>query len=741
MVPTVTAWLRRLRPGQRQKYRPGTREHARRRLRLQVVASLLCLAIPLALLLSRVYAHLEREVFYQYRASAEEVVNYINQRLTEILHTEDNRAFDEYSFLKVAANPLLQGTTVTTSPLSALPPSSTVPGIIGYFQIGPDGSLHSPVLPELDDLELSANAERFGFSAAELEKRLALRHRLEQLLLHGTPVTQQASPRPAPVPASPLPAPTDPSEGAAREAAPAPGRGAFVDADAASSEAEGRSGRGRRDAGTATAPPATLDEALPQSSAVQKSTGLKSPPYRERRKEQVALPEQSTPSQVQGALERLKTLPPAAASRPVSRDTAAQEVAAAAAALQGRQQGAVKILTFESEVDPFQFTVLRSGPLVFFRKAWRHNLRYIQGFVADPGVFLQQLVETSVSDTTIAQLAALTVHYKGLQLLTVPATPPSRTASAANPVQPLYRASLDTPLEAVDLAFSVTTVPRSTGATVVDLLVLVLALVLSVGHYGLYRVGMQHIELAAQRSDFVAAVSHELKTPLTSIRMYGEMLRAGWVTDEGRRQSYYDFIFFESERLSRLITNVLQLARLTNQDTPLALQAYSLCQLLHLVRSPVSTLAEAAGFTLAFIEPEPPGQGETSTVLAEADAFVQICINLVDNAIKFSAHAAPPRIDIGWRLVTGRSSHAVFFVRDYGPGVARDQMQRIFQLFYRGENELTRHTQGTGIGLALVKALAAQMQARVELQNCHPGAEFRIVLPLLRQDAARPGGC
>jgi signal transduction histidine kinase len=282
-------------------------------------------------------------------------------------------------------------------------------------------------------------------------------------------------------------------------------------------------------------------------------------------------------------------------------------------------------------------------------------------------------------------------------------------------------------------------VPRSAGATVVDLLVLVLALVLCVGHYGMYRVGMQHIALAAQRSDFVAAVSHELKTPLTSIRMYGEMLRAGWVTDEGRRQSYYDFIFFESERLSRLITNVLQLARLTNQDVPVALQAYSLCQLLDLVRSKVSTLAEVAGFALEFVEPEIPSQGETYTVLAEADAFVQICINLVDNAIKFSANAAQQRIDIGLRLVTGRSPHAVFFVRDYGTGVARDRIQRIFQLFYRGENELTCHTKGTGIGLALVRALAAQMHARVELQNCDPGAGFAFCSPWCAQPQRTPG--
>jgi signal transduction histidine kinase len=306
--------------------------------------------------------------------------------------------------------------------------------------------------------------------------------------------------------------------------------------------------------------------------------------------------------------------------------------------------------------------------------------------------------------------------------------------------QPIYRARLETPLDGVELVFSVAHLPRSTSATVVDLLALALGLVLVAGHYGLYRVGMQHIALAAQRSDFVSAVSHELKTPLTSIRMYGEMLRAGWITDDTRRQSYYDFIFFESERLSRLIANVLQLARLTNHDAPLTLQDYSLRQLLDLVRSKVSTQVEAASFALQIVEPADAHGLDAYTGLAEEDAFVQIFINLVDNAIKFSAHAEPKRLEVGLRLALGRPPQAVFFVRDYGPGVARDQMQRIFQLFYRGENELTRQTQGTGIGLALVKALAAKMQARVEVQNHNPGAEFRLLLPVVCGDVGPMSG-
>jgi len=119
-------------------------------------------ALPLALLLSRVYQNLAQEVFYQYRSTAEEVVKQVNQRLADILQGEELRPFDEYSFLKVTANPLFKNSAIVASPLSELPPQSAVPGVIGYFQINPDGSLNSPVLPDLDEAELSANAERLG---------------------------------------------------------------------------------------------------------------------------------------------------------------------------------------------------------------------------------------------------------------------------------------------------------------------------------------------------------------------------------------------------------------------------------------------------------------------------------------------------------------------------------------------------------------------------------------------------
>jgi signal transduction histidine kinase len=96
----------------------------------------------------------------------------------------------------------------------------------------------------------------------------------------------------------------------------------------------------------------------------------------------------------------------------------------------------------------------------------------------------------------------------------------------------------------------------------------------------------------------------------------------------------------------------------------------------------------------------------------------------VDNAIKFAAKAQKKEIDIGYHLQ--RDDTVAFTVRDYGPGVPRDQMKKIFKLFYRSENELTRDTVGTGIGLALVHQLTLAMQGQVSVVNKAPGAEFRV---------------
>jgi signal transduction histidine kinase len=288
----------------------------------------------------------------------------------------------------------------------------------------------------------------------------------------------------------------------------------------------------------------------------------------------------------------------------------------------------------------------------------------------------------------------------------------------------LYRASLSAPLEAIELIYSIRTLPAGPGASILAWVTIILAIVFTGGFLALYRLGLSQIRLARQQQDFVSAVSHELKTPLTSIRMYGEMLKEGWA-DEDKRQSYYEFIHDESERLTRLISNVLQLAKITRNEPHFHLKREKVAELLSNIESKISNQAERAGFTLTFSREE--GAAE-SMVHLDADCFTQIVINLVDNAIKFSKNAEKKAIDISCGI--SRDKVVVFSVRDYGPGVPKDQLKKIFGLFYRSESELTRETVGTGIGLAIVHQLTLAMSGSLDVINRNPGAEFRVSFPV-----------
>ena len=114
-------------------------------------------------------------------------------------------------------------------------------------------------------------------------------------------------------------------------------------------------------------------------------------------------------------------------------------------------------------------------------------------------------------------------------------------------------------------------------------------------------------------------------------------------------------------------------------------------------------------------------------VQVDEDFLTQILINLVDNAIKFSRDSERREVLIG--CVRERGGELRISVRDFGPGIPAGQMKKIFRLFYRAGDELTRETVGTGIGLALVRQLALAMYGRVDLVNREPGAEFRVFLP------------
>jgi signal transduction histidine kinase len=382
----------------------------------------------------------------------------------------------------------------------------------------------------------------------------------------------------------------------------------------------------------------------------------------------------------------------------------------------------VRVRTFESEIDPFEISLLDSGHFVLFRKVWRDGQRYIQGALIEAQPFLDSMIEVAFRETLLSRTSDLIAAYHGDIIAAYGGIDADAYLSSTSELTGtlLYQRRLSAPLGELELIFSVRQLPVAPGGRLITWIGLVLVVVLCGGFYLVYRVGLRQIALVEQQQVFVSAVSHELKTPLTSIRMYAEMLREGWASED-KKATYYGFIHDESERLSRLISNVLQIARMTRNDVRPDLKRLTVSELMDGMQSKIASQVERAGFTLNLSCEE----AVEATVLAvDADFFAQIMINLVDNATKFARKADIKTIDIACRQTSNGA--VVVTVRDYGPGIPKDQMKKIFMLFYRAGNEMTRESVGTGIGLALVRQLAASMNAEVDAVNKDPGAEISL---------------
>lgn len=246
-----------------------------------------------------------------------------------------------------------------------------------------------------------------------------------------------------------------------------------------------------------------------------------------------------------------------------------------------------------------------------------------------------------------------------------------------------------------------------------------LVLAVTIAGFAALVVGLgQALRFTRRRQDFVAAVTHELKTPLTAIRLHGEMLRDGLVPAE-KQAGYHGTIVAECERLSRLVGNVLDLARLERGGLQPRIVIGDPADCLREALRIVEPHLRDRGFEVDLVLPDQP-----SSARFDRDALVQVVLNLIDNAVKFSGDrreitlvldsvADRPRVRLG----------------DRGPGVADGDLPRIFAPFWRGGRELTRQTSGTGIGLALVRGLVQAMGGEVSARNREGGGlEVAVVL-------------
>jgi signal transduction histidine kinase len=237
------------------------------------------------------------------------------------------------------------------------------------------------------------------------------------------------------------------------------------------------------------------------------------------------------------------------------------------------------------------------------------------------------------------------------------------------------------------------------------------------------------VALAAKKDEFISAVSHELRTPLTSIRMYAEMLEKNWVKSADKLTGYYRTMRQESERLSRLVENVLDFARLQKGRKRYTFELGDIDACVAAVVEMMRPYAEQRGFVIqAHLEP----LGETSF---DRDAVTQIVVNLIDNAVKYAAGAADKTISIRTR---GAADYTIIEVEDHGPGIPHRQRKKVFEQFYRyGPAPAGREpgsarspTTGTGLGLTLVKRFAEAHGGYVEILSAEPaGVILRVALP------------
>lgn len=210
------------------------------------------------------------------------------------------------------------------------------------------------------------------------------------------------------------------------------------------------------------------------------------------------------------------------------------------------------------------------------------------------------------------------------------------------------------------------------------------------------------------KSELMANVSHELKTPLSVVRMFSDMLRSNRVPSEERRHEYLDIICRESERLTSLIDNVLDFSALERGRGPYRLKRGDLNEAVGRALDAFRYRGEQDGVEIQLHKPDtlPP-------VLIDQEAIALAVINLLDNAIKYGGQT-PVELE----LRRGRSSVDIA-VRDHGPGIPSDSLGRVFERFYRGPQ--SGATRGSGIGLSLVQHIAQAHGGRAWARNAPGG--------------------
>jgi signal transduction histidine kinase len=242
------------------------------------------------------------------------------------------------------------------------------------------------------------------------------------------------------------------------------------------------------------------------------------------------------------------------------------------------------------------------------------------------------------------------------------------------------------------------------------------------------RATTREMKLVEAKTTFVSNVSHELKTPLSMIRLFAETLELGRVRNTEEAHEYYRIINRESRRLTRLINNILDFARIEAGRRQYRFAKTDVAEIVTEVLQSYERQMTNAGF-----EARTNIQADLPPALIDHEALAQALLNLIDNAIRYSDRVK--RIDVSVRL---RGGDIAIEVADQGIGIPRAEHQRIFEKFYRVSTGLVHDTKGSGLGLAIVKHIVEAHSGRVTVESAPgKGSRFTILLPIVRSETSK----
>jgi signal transduction histidine kinase len=244
------------------------------------------------------------------------------------------------------------------------------------------------------------------------------------------------------------------------------------------------------------------------------------------------------------------------------------------------------------------------------------------------------------------------------------------------------------------------------------------------GALSTFRFVNQSLELARLKSDFMSNITHELKTPLTAIQMFAEMLSLGRIKSEEKQLEYYKHINSESIRLRRMIDDILDFARSESGKVHYVLAESDLTELVQDALDIFYLSAEAKGFE---IKSQLPEFGQLPPVDVDREALVRVFVNLLSNAVKYSLEK--PKITV---TVEQQGRQLLTSIADKGVGIDSKNLERIFDKFFRAGDPLTREVSGTGLGLSLVHGIVKAHGGDIQVTSeKNIGSTFTVSLPIV----------